>query len=311
MSLNDCVRILEQASVMGAKEVAFSGGEPLVWPPLIEVAAVAAKLNLRATVYTSGNVDDFHDKARSLKQAGVDKCIFSVFGSNCISHERITRVAGSFDATKSAIQTANALGFSPEIHFVPMSFNYRELPDIVVMGQECGANKISVLRFVPQGRGMLLQNGVMNRVQNIELRRMILSLRKEGFKVRTGSPYNFLMLNENPSCLAAIDRLIIGPDMKIQPCDAFKRIESEDLVGTSDWSDLGKASLDECWHNSPYLQAIREFLTTEFVDPCASCEYLDRCLSGCLAQKTIIEGCLKKRPDPDCLVLSSTRGSKQ
>lgn len=309
MSLDDCVRILEQASAMGAEDVAFSGGEPLGWPHLVEAAAVAIKHKLRATVYTSGNTDDFPGKARSLERAGVVRLVFSVFGGNRTSHERITRVAGSFDVTRVAIQIASKLGLNTEIHFVPMSINYRELEDIAAIGRECGTSTISVLRLVPQGRGALLQNRILNRVQNLELRRMILCLRKEGFKVRTGSPYNFLMINEKPGCWAAIDRLIIGPDMKVYPCDAFKRIDSEELVGTDGLSNLGKASLDECWQKSQYLQAIREYLITDFEDPCTSCGFLNRCLSGCLAQKTIIAGCLKKRPDPGCLGPSTTGGA--
>ena len=308
MSLDDCVRILEQGAGMGAQEVAFSGGEPFGWPHLVEAATVAIKHKLRATVYTSGNADDFASKARAMKRAGVAGLVFSVFGGNQASHERITRIAGSFDTTRVAIQTASDLGLKVEVHFVPMSINYRELPDIAAMGRECGASTVSVLRLVPQGRGALLQGQVLNRVQNLELRRIILRLRKDGFKVRAGSPYNFLMISEKPGCWAAVDRVIIGPDMKVYPCDAFKRIDSEELVGTDGWSNLGKASLDECWKRSPYLEAIRRFLTTDFEAPCASCGFLNRCLSGCLAQKAIIEGCLKKRSDPACLGPSAAGG---
>jgi radical SAM protein with 4Fe4S-binding SPASM domain len=182
-----------------------------------------------------------------------------------------------------------------------MSFNYRELMDIVPLGQKYGASAVSVLRLVPQGRAALLRTRSLNRVQNLELHRIIVELRNKGFNVRVGSPYNFLMINDNPGCWAAIDRLIVGPDMKIYPCDAFKQIDAEELVRTSVWSNLEKATLEECWQNSPYLNAIREFLTTDFMDPCDSCQFLNSCQSGCLAQKTIIEGCLTKKPDPDCL----------
>lgn len=42
-------------------------------------------------------------------------------------------------------------------------------------------------------------------------------------------------------------------------------------------------------------------LTSDFEDPCASCNLLEKCVSGCLAQKTIAHGSLAKKPDPDCL----------
>jgi len=301
MSRSDCLRILEQASRMGAQEVAFSGGEPLTWPHLAEAAAAAVQRGLRVTVYTSGSVAEFPAKADELRRAGVDRLVFSVFGGTRASHERVTRVAGSFERTRASIGTAKTLGLSPEIHFVPMSTNYRELPEVASMARECGASTISVLRLVPQGRGALLQGRILSRLQNLELRRMILALRKKGFEVRTGSPYNFLMVNENPGCWAAIDRVVIGPDMRLYPCDAFKRIESDQMVGTAEFSDVRTSRLDECWQKSPYLQAIRTFLTSDFEAPCASCRALGRCLSGCLAQKVIAEGYLRKVADPDCL----------
>jgi radical SAM protein with 4Fe4S-binding SPASM domain len=301
MSRSDCLRIVDEAAAMGAKEMAFSGGEPLSWPYLAEAVAGAVQRGLRVTVYTSGSVDGFAVKANDLKMAGVNRLVFSVFGGTSTSHERVTRVAGSFARTRASIRMAKTLGLNPEIHFVPMSTNYRELPLVASMAREDGASTISVLRLVPQGRGYLLRRRILSRVQNLELRRMVLALRKEGFGVRTGSPYNFLMVNKEPGCWAAIDRLVIGPDMRLYPCDAFKRIESDQLVGTSELSELSSSRLDDCWRGSPYLNAVRAFLETDFEDPCAPCPALDRCLSGCLAQKVIASGRLCKVADPDCL----------
>jgi radical SAM protein with 4Fe4S-binding SPASM domain len=160
-----------------------------------------------------------------------------------------------------------------------------------------------VLRLVPQGRAALIRGRALNRVQNLELRRQIQTLRREygADFVRTGSPYNFLMLNEKPGCWAAIDRVIIGPDLRLYPCDAFKRIDAAELVGTEDWSSLTRSSLPECWKRSPYLEAVRTYLTTDFAAPCDSCRLVEKCASGCLAQKVIAYSTLEKRPDPDCV----------
>ncbi|MCX7012804.1 MAG: radical SAM protein [Candidatus Sumerlaeota bacterium] len=305
MSLDDCVGILRQAGKMGAKEVAFSGGEPLGWQPLSDAAAVAVEQGFRTTIYSSGNTVDVAGKLRALRRIGVDRFAFSLFGGTAVAHERITRTAGSFAATKAAIREAKRIGLSVELHFVPMSTNYREIRAIAALATECGAERVSVLRLVPQGRAALLLGRVLNRVQNLELKRTILELGQSGLQIRVGSPYNFLMLNDKPGCWAAIDRLIIGPDLKVYPCDAFKRIDSRELVGTDAWSNLSDSSLEDCWNRSPYLEAVRTYLTTDFATPCRSCGFLEKCLSGCLAQKAVMEGCLKKRPDPDCFGPSS------
>ena len=304
MTREDCLRILADGAQMGAVDVAFSGGEPLLWPHLDDAVASAAHHRLSVTVYTSGNADAFEQRAAQLLDLGATRFIFSVFGATATSHERVTRKAGSFDRTKTAVQSARRLGLAAEVHFVPMQNNYRDVVDIAKLARQLGASRISVLRLVPQGRAVLIQGRALNRVQNLELRRLVHELREEYGKdfIRTGSPYNFLMVNDRPSCSAGTDKLIIGPDLRLYPCDAFKRIDASSLVGTESWSRLSSAkSLTACWRTSPYLKAVRTYLATSFAEPCASCKMRERCLSGCLAQKAIAYGSLAKRPDPDCL----------
>jgi len=301
MSRDDCLRILDDAQVMGVRQLAFSGGEPLLWPHIQDASAIAVKHGMAVSIYTSGNTAEFLQKARRLKAHGVERFIFSVFGASAPNHDRVTRKAGSFDATQTSIRAAASVGLTTEIHFVPMSTNYRELPEIAGLARQLGVSRVSVLRFVPQGRAALIGGRALTRVQNIELRRQIIALRESGHDIRTGSPYNFLMLNESPACCAAIDRLIITPDLRLYPCDAFKRITAKEIVDTDDWSSLQQARLPDCWQHSPYLEAVRTYLTTDFSDPCDSCRLLEQCLSGCLAQKAIAFGSLEKHPDPNCL----------
>lgn len=310
MGCEDCVRILAEAAGMGADEIAFSGGEPLLWPSIFDAVKSAASHRLKVTIYTSGNVANVRDAMTRLRALGASRTIFSLFGATATTHERVTRKAGSFERTTGAMRDALATGLTTELHFVPMSGNYRELGDVTNLARGFGASRVSVLRLVPQGRGALVRNLALTRVQNMQLRQDIATLRRKcgDDYIRTGSPYNFLMLSNDPACRAAVDRLIIGPDLRLYPCDAFKRIEASELVGTDSWSCLAGVSLPDCWRKSPYLDAIRTYLTTDFEDPCKSCPGLRKCASGCLAQKAIAHGTLSKTPDPDCLGAGSRGG---
>jgi len=303
MTCDDCLRILADAAEMGAQEVAFSGGEPFLWPYIFDAVEAAVKHHLKVTVYTSGNTEEFKQRVSRLHNLGATRMIFSVFGANASTHERITRRVGSLDRTKVAMGDALSVGLSTELHFVPIADNYRELNGVAQIARQLGVSRVSVLRLVPQGRAALIGDRVLNRVQNLELRREIQALRKEhgNHFVRTGSPYNFLTLNDNPACCAAIDRMIICPDLRLYPCDAFKRIGASELVKTEQWSCLAGTCLPECWQKSPYLEVVRTYLTTDFEAPCDSCRFLEKCLSGCLAQKVIAYGSLDKKPDPACI----------
>ena len=298
-----CLQILEEASAMGVAEVAFSGGEPMNWPGIISATKRAAELGIEPTIYTSGNFNNREDIFRQLSECNLKKLVFSLFGPDKETHEVITRVDGSFDKTVDSINMAIANGFNAEIHFVAMKCNYNILKETCHFAKSIGVNKISVLRFVPQGRGYFL-NSVLDRVENSILRRDIISIRENGYDVRTGSPFNFYMLDENIACLSAIDRLIVGPDLRIYPCDAFKQIKAEEVSHTLEYSTLDGYKLNDCWNKSPFLEMVREYLTTDFEEPCKSCGKLEVCLSGCLAHKVIYNKDFRKCHDPMCLLMN-------
>ena len=302
MTPKDCLRIIGEAAQMGVSRIAFSGGEPLLWKSLAKAIYLASSSGMQVSVYTSGNVPDIAGEVDSVARSGAQACIFSIFGVSAAVHERVTRIKGSHQGTRSAIAAATERGLRTELHFVPLACNFGELEETVVAARAWGVSRISILRFVPQGRGTLIRSYLLNRLQNLQLKQTIERLRSQGFDVRTGSPYNFLMLNDQPRCSSGLDRLIIGPDLRIYPCDAFKQIRAEEIVGDLRHSTLKDSSLEVCWNDSPFLKAVRDHLATPPVEPCSSCSAWDKCLSGCLAQKVTEHGDLQKRPDPMCLM---------
>jgi len=129
ISKKDCLRILKEAISMGVKQVAFSGGEPLLWTGLEEAINIANNGGLNISIYTSGNVDNISSKLININKLGVKKCVFSIFGKSANLHERVTRVSGSFERSIEAIKIAVETGITTELHFVPFSNNYYELED--------------------------------------------------------------------------------------------------------------------------------------------------------------------------------------
>jgi len=303
ISLEKCLQIIDESSILGVKEISFSGGEPLLWFSIKEAIKQASFKKIRVILYTSGFINKAKEIFEILKDNGLDTIIFSLYGAESSIHDYITRNKGSLKKTIESIKISFQIGLRTEIHFVPLSKNYKDLRNVANLVKNIGIKKISVLRFVPHGRGTILQNFILNKFQYFELKRNIESLRAEGFEIRTGSPFNFLLLNNQPKCYSAINRLIITPDLRIHPCDAFKKIKAEEIVGTLEYSTLENHNLKDCWEKSPYLNSVRKYLTTDFVEPCKSCTYLDKCLSGCLAQKVILNKNFKKSPDPKCINL--------
>jgi radical SAM protein with 4Fe4S-binding SPASM domain len=174
---------------------------------------------------------------------------------------------------------------------------------------DAGVDRVSILRFVPQGRGLILKRSreMLTQNETMELRDLIVNCKQQSKpSLRLGSPYNIMILENEVDCIAARQTLCIGPNGNVYPCDAFKNIEPEDIGLRDPYNNIAAHSLKECWEKSKYLNAVRRYLTTPFGEPCAHCQYLEKCKSGCLAQKvleqeSIENGDIAKRPDPLCL----------
>jgi radical SAM protein with 4Fe4S-binding SPASM domain len=303
MSTDKCIEIIDGALLLGLKEITFSGGEPLKWKGIIDVIIYSKSKGLICNIYTTGNCDNLDELMKKLKTICVDKLIFSLYSDNENEHNRITRKYDSFSNTIKAIKLAKLYNIQTELHFVALASNYKKLAGIAEMIQEYGIKQISVLRFVPQGRGLLIKNfNTLNRIQNLELKKMITDLRSKGYKIRTGSPFNVLLLNKEPRCMAAQDRLIVAPDLNIYPCDAFKQITSEDIFPGDEYSNLEKHTIEECWEQSKYFELVRNSILNNPSEPCQSCRNNKMCLAGCLAQKYLYYLSLHKNPDPACLI---------
>jgi len=303
MSLEKCIEIIDSALKVGVKEITFSGGEPLTWKGISEAIAHSKSKGLISNIYTTGNCENLDKLMKELKTVCIDKLIFSLYSNNENEHNRVTRKSDSFNNTIKAIKLAKLYNICTELHFVALASNYKKLADIVKMSKAYGIKQISVLRFVPQGRGLLISDyDTLDKAQNLELKKIITDLRDIGYEIRTGSPFNVLFLNNNPKCMAAQDRLVVAPDLNIFPCDAFKHISCEIISSGDEYSNLCKYTIEDCWKRSKYFDLVRNAILTIPSEPCQSCKNNKMCLAGCLAQKYLYYSSLHKNPDPACLM---------
>jgi radical SAM protein with 4Fe4S-binding SPASM domain len=303
--------LISQAADMKVRSIVFSGGEPLVWPWLRDAVESCKTHALSCSLYSTGiNLsNDGGQVITTLSQYGLDEVVFSLYSPRKEYHEQITQKDGSFEKTISAISISKNSRIKREIHFVPLKRNYKHLEELVSFAEENKVPKISILRFVPHGRGVVFKGTreMLMEEETLELRSIIIKCRQNrNVRIRVGSPYNILMLEKDVACNAARQNLIISPNGNLYPCDAFKNIEPSDIGLKDRYNNILNHSLKECWERSQYLNAIRRYLSTPFEMPCSRCRHLEWCKSGCLAQKVIkqeaiLGGDIVKKPDPLCL----------
>ena len=300
MAYEDAERIVEQAVEMKVQKIAFSGGDPLLWPHLDKLVQTCSKAKLSVTLYSSGLSPNNRAVISNLRDSGLERIIFSLYAAASDVHDAITLTNQSHHLTIDAIKYSKSIGLITELHFVPMVPNYMELPAVAKLAGQLEIEQISVLRAVPQGRSQKQDGIVLSRQQTQELQGLVSKANKFA-NIRIGSPYSILWCDQSPNCMAGIDRLTIAPDLTISPCDAFKKIKSMDIVGSDMYSRLNERSLKECWQFSPYLNAVRTHIQDQHRGSCSQCGHFTQCRSGCAAQKYLKHGKLFSGPDPLCL----------
>ena len=303
--------IISQAAELHIKSIVFSGGEPLLWPWILDAVRACNAYSLRSLLQSTGinPTGDGAKKIVALYKHGLNRVIFSLYSPFKNQHDGITRKSGSFDKTVEVMRELEKYNIEREIHFVPLKINYKHLVKLIEFARDLGIPTVSILRFVPHGRGIILKKSheMLMHTETVELRELILDCKKHyDVNIRLGSPYNILIMNERADCIAARKVICVGPNGNIYPCDAFKNIEPTEIGLNDPYHNILKYSLNECWKLSKYLNTIRRYLSTPFEKPCSQCLYLEKCKSGCLAQKvieqeSIEDGNIVKRADPLCL----------
>jgi len=298
--------LIREFADLGGEKLCISGGEPLCYEELPVVINACRGANVQAAIYTTGisssngRIKPISDRIAALLCENGVKFIFSLHGSIARTHDRLTQVEGSFHTTMVSIEKALKAGATVEVHVVPTVINFQEIAAMTKLLASLNVRRVSWLRFVPQGRGLVNREALQlseERVWQLAEKKIELQQMCPTVTIRTGAPFNILCPQVPVPCEAAISVLTIGPDGLASPCDAFKQFRTPDEFGS-----VLHHSLSKVWRKSYLLNAVREIHESSLTSSCASCPLYPQCNSGCIAQKAIASGRLRNGKDPDCLL---------
>ena len=311
MSYDNFRAIVYQMNDAHIENLTISGGEPLLWEPILQAVEYASRPSYRkVTLYTSGYPRLTEEKARALRMLGLDRIIFGVHGVDARTYDGITGIAGSCDVSTESLHAARRAGLPVEVHVVPMKPNLREMEGVARVYESFGAQQVSYLRFVPHGRGKTNQAALeLSRDEMTALTMHLYRTRQrfeemsETTKIRIGTPFNILCLDDmaRSVCSAGLFRGTVGPDLRTYPCDAFKHITPEMIGAEGPHPSFRDHDLTWCLGKSDYFEKARRLaMGGQSGNTCHDCEHLVACRRGCVAQKILAD--LKTAgPDPGCV----------
>lgn len=244
-------------SLGGIEEICISGGEPFLHPDLLKMVEHCKKHNIKTTIYTSGitnrtklseqelrNLNPYERKIlemyngesfdslnkktlQTLKLLGLDKIVFD-FQSICVDqYNYLMGTQNLITYVLKSIVLSQSVGLTSEIHFVPLKQNYNQINEILEIAELAGIERISILKFVPQGRGLENKDNLM--LNDEEMKEFVNTIKNQTIykgEIRIGIP---LTENDEHLCTAGFDKMVIKYDGSVLPCPAFKEIDPSTL----------------------------------------------------------------------------------
>jgi radical SAM protein with 4Fe4S-binding SPASM domain len=293
--------IIDDFSDLGGKILEISGGEPLEHIDLLKIIRHAKTRGLEIRLYSSGlrlhngEIASATTKsANELKNSGLDKIIFNIEGSTPTTHELVTGLNGSYKKAIESISAAISAKLWTGIHFVPTKLNFREIGKAIEISNALGVSEFAILRFVPQGRGLMNREKLELSPEEYEELFYVLNKIKLDSRIRIGHPLNcFISDSESSECIAGKSHCLIRPNGDVVPCPAFK--QSVDYVA----GNIKENSLINIWYNSETFEKLRT-IKYKKIAGCKDCISLSICQGGCTAQRVLKWGDFYRGCDPVC-----------
>jgi len=288
------LRVLDEAADLGVLQVHFSGGEPTARRDLPELVRRAAQRQLYSNLITSGVLLDERLLA-GLVEAGLDHVQLSFQDVETANAERIGGMEGAQAKKLAAAALIQRSGLPLTLNFVVHRQNVGNLPAMIALGAELGAQRIEVAHVQYYGWGLVNRDVLLPSRAQLDASTAEVEAARLRFKGRMVIDYVVPdYYAERPkACMGGWGRRFINitPAGKALPCHA-----AETLTGLV-FPSVRDESLAAIWRNAPIFERYRG--TDWMAEPCRSCERREIDWGGCRCQAMALTGDAANT-DPAC-----------
>ena len=163
-----------------------------------------------------------------LESIGLDKIVFDFQGYECDTDMYLMQRENSMhNYLIYSLWNASRTNIEVDVHFIPMKPNYKQIEDILELLELASIKNISILKFVPQGRGRINKNNLeLSKEELIEIKNILEQCKKKySGNIRMGI---HMQEDNRHKCNAGFDKFDIRTDKVILPCPALKEISREE-----------------------------------------------------------------------------------
>ncbi|KXS54728.1 MAG: pyrroloquinoline quinone biosynthesis protein E [Marinobacter sp. T13-3] len=288
--------VLRQGREMGAAQLGFSGGEPLVRQDLPELIAEARKLGYYTNLITSG-LGLNQAKVEAFAEAGLDHIQVSFQASDPELNNALAGSRKAFDQKLAMARAVKAAGYPMVLNFVIHRHNIHQIEDIMGLCERLGADYVELATCQYYGWAFKNREGLMPSKAQLDQAeaevneyRTRLQADNHPMKVIFVTPDYY---EERPkACMNGWGNLFltVAPDGTALPCHSAR-------ILPIDFPNVRDMSLREIWYDSPGFNHYRG--DAWMPEPCRSCDEKDQDFGGCRCQAYLMTG-NADNADPVC-----------
>lgn len=287
------LRVISEARALGAVQIGFSGGEPLVRDDLETLVEHARGLGFYTNLITSG-VGLTEARIAALKEAGLDHIQLSFQDSTRELNDFLSSTR-TFELKRKVAQLIKAYGYPMVLNCVLHRYNLPHVGQIIDMALDIGAEYLELANTQYYGWAMLNREQLMPTQEALREAEDTVNQ----YRARVGDRCRILFVvpdyfEKRPkACMNGWGSVFLGvaPDGAALPCHAARSLPGLDLP------NVRETSLSSIWYESTAFNAFRgEHWMRE---PCRSCDERATDHGGCRCQAYLLTGDARAA-DPVC-----------
>ena len=287
LNTEEWFKVMAEARQMGAAQIGFSGGEPLVRQDLAELIGEARRLGYYTNLITSG-IGLNEARIAEFKEAGLDHIQISFQASD----EQVNNLlAGSKKAFAQKLAMARAVkahGYPMVLNFVTHRHNIDNIERIIELCLELEADFVELATCQFYGWAELNRAGLLPTREQLERAERITNQWRDKLAAEN-HPCKLIFVTpdyyeERPkACMNGWGNLFldITPDGTALPCHSARSLPVQ-------FPKVTEHSLKHIWYDSFGFNRYRG--DDWMPEPCRSCDEKERDFGGCRCQAFLLTG---------------------
>jgi len=273
LSVEDWKKVLRKLWESGIPHVCFTGGEPTLFPGLVELIGFAEELGIITGLLTNGRELSDLDLVRSLEEAGLDHIQITLESHDKKIHETMVGCPG-WRQTVKGIRNATGTQIYTITNTTITRLNEPKIEQTVKFIRDMGVRTFAANGLIYTGKGKDSGMGFTEKELVPVVVRIRDTAKRLGMKFIWYTPTQYrnfdpLALDLGPkTCTAAKYNMCVEPNGDVIPCQSW--YEPLGNILTDKWETIWNSELATRIRN-------KEFIMEE----CKVCEDLAICGGGC------------------------------